>query len=96
MSTASSAENHAGYHVLTYDLRNHGLSGAANGGLTSSGIFEARDVVGSLTYARSRPDTRDMAIGLFSRCLGASSTFSAMTQFPDASTGCAAWSRRSR
>ncbi len=67
----------AAYHVLTYDLRNHGLSGAANGGITSSGIFEARDVVGSLTYARSRPDTRKMAIGLFSRCLGASSTFAA-------------------
>jgi uncharacterized protein len=77
----------AGYHVLTYDLRNHGLSGAANGGITSSGIFEARDVVGSLTYARSRPDTRKMAIGLFSRCLGASSTFAAMTQFPEAFDG---------
>jgi pimeloyl-ACP methyl ester carboxylesterase len=74
----------AGYNVLAYDLRNHGLSGAANGGVTSSGIFEARDVVGSLNYARSRPDTRDLAIGLFSRCLGASSTFAAMTQFPDA------------
>jgi len=36
----------AGYNVLTYDLRNHGLSGAANGGIGSSGIFEARDVVG--------------------------------------------------
>jgi uncharacterized protein len=77
----------AGYHVLTYDLRNHGLSGAANGGITSSGIFEARDVVGSLTYARSRPDTRNMSIGLFSRCLGASSTFAAMTQFPEAFDG---------
>lgn len=77
----------AGYHVLTYDLRNHGLSGAANGGITSSGIFEARDVVGSLTYARSRPDTRKMAIGLFSRCLGASSTFAAMTQFPESFDG---------
>lgn len=74
----------AGYNVLAYDLRNHGLSGAANGGLTSSGIFEARDVVGSLDYVRSRPDTRDMAVGLFSRCLGASSTFAAMTQFPEA------------
>jgi len=77
----------AGYTVLAYDLRNHGLSGAANGGLTSSGIIEARDVVGALAYARSRPDTRDMPIGLFSRCLGASSTFAAMTQFPDAFDG---------
>ncbi|RKN04269.1 alpha/beta hydrolase [Streptomyces radicis] len=77
----------AGYHVLAYDLRNHGLSGAANGGVSSSGIFEARDVVGALAYARERPDTRDMAIGLFSRCLGCSSTFAAMTQFPEAFHG---------
>jgi len=77
----------AGYHVLAYDLRNHGLSGAANGGLSSSGIFEARDVVGSLTFARSFSQTRDAAVGLFSRCLGASSTFAAMTQFPAAFDG---------
>ena len=64
----------AGYHVLAYDLRNHGLSGAANGGITTSGIFEARDVAGSLSYARSRPDTREAAVGLFSRCMGASSS----------------------
>ncbi len=72
----------AGYNVLAYDLRNFGHSGAANGGIASSGIFEARDVAGSLAYARSGRDTRDMTIGLFSRCLGCSSTFAAMTQFP--------------
>jgi uncharacterized protein len=77
----------AGYNVLAYDLRNFGLSGAANGGTASSGIFEARDVAGSLAYARSRHDTRDMTIGLFSRCLGCSSTFAAMTQFPEAFDG---------
>jgi hypothetical protein len=65
----------AGYNVLAYDLRNFGLSGAANGGIASSGIFEARDVAGSLTYARTRHDTRAMTISLFSRCLGCSSTF---------------------
>jgi pimeloyl-ACP methyl ester carboxylesterase len=74
----------AGYHVLAYDLRNHGLSGAANGGVTTGGVFEARDIVGSLTYARTREDTRTAAIGLFSRCTGASSTFAAMKQFPEA------------
>ena len=66
---------------------NFGLSGAANGGIASSGIFEARDVTGSLAYARSRRDTRAMTIGLFSRCLGCSSTFAAMTQFPAAFDG---------
>lgn len=68
----------AGYNVLAYDLRNFGHSGSANGGIASSGIFEARDVLGSLKYVRSRDDTRHMAVGLFSRCLGCSSTFRAM------------------
>jgi hypothetical protein len=70
----------AGYNVLAYDLRNFGHSGAANGGIASSGIFESRDVLGSLRYVRNRRDTRDMTIGLFSRCLGCSSTFCAMTK----------------
>ena len=45
----------AGYNVLAYDLRNFGLSGAANGGIASSGIFESRDVV-PLSGARRRAD----------------------------------------
>ena len=32
----------AGYNALAYALRNFGHSGAANGGIASSGIFEAR------------------------------------------------------
>ncbi|SCL23099.1 alpha/beta hydrolase [Micromonospora inyonensis] len=77
----------AGYNVLTYDLRNHGFSGSANGGITSSGIYEARDVIGSLTYARTRPDTSSMRISLFSRCLGANATFAAAYQDPAAFEG---------
>ena len=77
----------AGYNVLTYDLRNFGLSGAANGGIGSSGLFEARDVLGSLRYARSTEAMRHMTIGLFSRCLGCNATFVAMTQDPVAFDG---------
>jgi hypothetical protein len=77
----------AGYNVLAYDLRNYGLSGAANGGIASSGIFESRDVLGSLRYAREHRDTRRMRIGLFSRCLGCSSTVHAMTRDPRAFDG---------
>jgi pimeloyl-ACP methyl ester carboxylesterase len=73
----------AGYHVLAYDLRNFGLSGAADGGVTSSGRFESRDVVGSLQYARSRDDLRGAGIALFSRCLGANATFFAMQRAPN-------------
>jgi pimeloyl-ACP methyl ester carboxylesterase len=77
----------AGYNVLAYDLRNHGLSSAANGGVVTHGFTESRDVAGSLEYARTRPDTRGMVIGLFSRCMGAVSTFAAMTRFPAAFDG---------
>jgi hypothetical protein len=77
----------AGYNVLTYDLRNHGLSSSANGGIVTHGFTEGRDVIGSLQYARARTDTRHMTIGLFSRCMGAVSTFAAMTRFPQAFDG---------
>lgn len=86
----------AGYHVLAYDLRNFGHSGAANGGLFTVGRFESRDVLGSLRYIRTRPDTRDMTIGLFSRCVGGNATMFAMTTNPEAFRVSAAWSRRSR
>ena len=77
----------AGYNVIAYDLRNHGHSGTGNGGMISSGIFESRDVLGSLHYARERTDTQDMMIGLFSRCLGCNSTFHAMKLDPAAFEG---------
>ncbi|WFE26998.1 alpha/beta hydrolase [Solwaraspora sp. WMMD791] len=73
----------AGYHVLAYDMRNSGHSGAANGGVISA-RYCARDVLGSLAYTRSRSDLRDPAIGLFSRCMGANATMSAMAMHPGA------------
>lgn len=76
----------AGYHVLAYDLRNFGHSAAANGGLTTSGILESRDVIGSLNYTRSRADLQDAKIALFSRCLGADATLFAMQRAPEAFT----------
>ena len=77
----------AGYNVLAYDLRNHGLSSAANGGVVTHGFTEGRDVVGSLEYVRTRPNTQEMTIGMFSRCMGCVATFAAMTRFPDAFDG---------
>lgn len=72
----------AGYHVLAYDLRNFGQSGTGNGGVFTVGNFESRDVIGSLRYARSRPDLAGARIGLFSRCVGANATMKAMTRAP--------------
>jgi hypothetical protein len=77
----------AGYHVLAYDLRNHGMSSAANGGVCTNGVTESRDVVGSIVYVRARPDTKDLTIGLFSRCTGGNSTFRAMQRWPEAFDG---------
>lgn len=57
-----------GFNIICYDIRNHGIGDQGSGGTCGAlGYYEARDVVGSLTYARSRPDTKDSTIGLLSR-----------------------------
>lgn len=73
----------AGYNILTYDLRNCGLSGEANGGISGLGLLECRDVVGSVRYAKGRKDLAGMTTGLFSRCMGGNSTVIAMAKWPD-------------
>jgi pimeloyl-ACP methyl ester carboxylesterase len=73
----------AGYNVLAYDLRNHGLSSSANGGISGVGLTEWRDVIGSIRYAKSRPDTADMSVSLQSLCIGCNSTLVAMRKHPE-------------
>ncbi|MET8706697.1 alpha/beta hydrolase [Streptomyces californicus] len=73
----------AGYNVLAYDLRNHGRSGAANGGLVGIGQFEYRDVIGSIRYGRERLGIDNSRIALLSRCLGANSTIVALSKHPE-------------
>lgn len=73
----------AGYNILTYDLRNHGLSSDGNGVTSGLGLLEARDVVGSLRYVRNQDQLAAMKLGLYSRCMGANSTFAAMKFWPE-------------
>lgn len=75
----------AGYNVLTYDLRNFGHSGTGNGGISSGGRFESRDVIGSLAFARR--EFAGMTVALFSRCLGLNATFFAHERKPEAFEG---------
>lgn len=72
----------AGYNVLVYDMRNFGHSGKGNG-LGSNGIWESRDVIGSIQYVRAHPKLSKMKLGLFSRCCGCNATMIAMTKHPE-------------
>jgi len=62
---ATKALHDAGYHVLTFDLANHGESGARRP--LTFGPWEARDFAGAVGYVRSRGDViadRVGAIGM--------------------------------
>lgn len=72
-----------GYNILTYDFRNHGLSGDANGKTFGLGLFEYRDVIGSLQYVNSRRDTSKMQKGLMAICVGCDATIIGMEKYPD-------------
>lgn len=78
--------HNAGYNILTYDLRNCGMSGEANGNTSGLGLLECRDVLGSIRYAQGRKDLASMTTGLYSRCMGGNSTIIAMAKWPDAFT----------
>src|SRR5260370_1801573 len=73
----------AGYNILTYDPRNCGMSGEANGNTNGLGLLECRDVVGSIRYAKDRKDLASMTTGLYSRCMGGNSTIMAMAKWPE-------------
>lgn len=77
------ALHEAGYNILTYDLRNCGMSGQANDNTSGLGLLECRDVVGSIRYAKSHPKLSTMKTGLYSRCMGGNSTIIAMSKWPD-------------
>ncbi|MHC2068615.1 alpha/beta hydrolase family protein [Bremerella sp. T1] len=73
----------AGYNVLTYDIRNHGNSSAANGGLSGIGCWEWRDCVGVKRYVDAHPELSKMDVGLYSQCMGGNSQYHAIHRHPE-------------
>ncbi len=73
----------AGYNILAYDLRNHGNSGTANGGICGIGRYEWRDVVGAQLYVKNDPKLSKMKCGLYNRCTGGNAAYEAMYRSPE-------------
>ncbi|MDQ3811276.1 MAG: alpha/beta hydrolase [Chloroflexota bacterium] len=64
----------AGYNVLCFDFRAHGLSG---GRYTSVGHHETNDVIGAVEYLSQRPDLDPGRIGVIGFSMGAAATIQA-------------------
>lgn len=73
----------AGYNVLTYDLRNHGNSGAANDGLCGGGQWEWRDCVGVKRFVDADPALSKMKVALYCQGLGGCAQYHAFHRRPD-------------
>lgn len=73
----------AGYNVITYDIRNHGNSSAANNGLSGIGRWEWRDCVGVKKYVDKHPRLGKMKVGLYSQCMGGNAQYEAIYRHPE-------------
>jgi len=68
----------AGYHVLSFDLRNHGMS-AAHGPVTF-GLAEASDVLGALDYLAGREDVDPQRMAAIGFSMGANTLLYALSR----------------
>ena len=69
--------------MLTYDIRNHGNSRAANNGISGIGRWEWRDCVGAKNYVNNHPNLSKMTVGLYSQCMGGNSQYEAIARHPE-------------
>ena len=67
-----------GYHVLTFDLRNHGQSASARP--VTFGQSEAKDLLGALAYLDGRDDVDGRRIGVIGFSMGANAALFALPQ----------------
>lgn len=81
----------AGYNVVMYDHRGQGDSDGGTGKTligteapVGVGATESQDVIGSLEYVRSHPEFGNDQIAFLSQCMGASATFKAWSEAPEA------------
>jgi dipeptidyl aminopeptidase/acylaminoacyl peptidase len=72
----------AGYNVLCFDFRAHGLS---DGRFTSVGHHETYDVIGAVHYLKQRPEVDPSRIGVVGFSMGAAATIQAAARCPDIS-----------
>ncbi len=67
-----------GFHVLTFDLRNHGQSAAKRP--VTFGQQEANDLLGALAYLQTRPDVDAGRIGVIGFSMGGNTVLYALPQ----------------
>ncbi len=69
-----------GYYVLLFDFRAHGDS---NGGRTSLGLYEQRDILAAVSFLKSRREIDPARIGVYGFSLGVSSAILAASKSDD-------------
>ena len=65
----------AGMNVLMFDLSNHGVSGSRFP--MTFGAWEGRDLVGAMSYLRTRPDVDPVRIGILGTSMGGNTALEA-------------------
>src|SRR5262249_42996613 len=72
----------AGYNVLTYDIRNHGNSSAANNGVCGIGRWEWRGCGGGEKVVDKKPRVRKKKGGLYNQYMGGDTQYEDITKNP--------------
>jgi esterase/lipase len=72
-----------GYHVIMFDLRNHGESSYSSDSIFGLGVFEWYDVLGCLDYIANSSELSRTEIVFVSFCTGANATIIAMNHKPE-------------